>query len=57
MAEGPDFIALDALAGQIAESAVLVLLARWPYLRHEALNGVLGHASHANRCADRIALD
>jgi len=41
----------------VAQNTILISLARWPYLRHKSLDGVLGYSSHADGGTDRIALN
>jgi len=51
VAERPDFIALDALAGKIHEHAALVFFARLSDLRQELKNSIESHVAHAGRTA------
>jgi hypothetical protein len=56
IAEGPDFIALHALAGKITQSLVLVSLTGRPEHGHKALYGILGGSCHANGSANRVSV-
>ena len=55
VAERPDFIALDAFAGQIPKGLVLVLAARRPHVHQQLGHGIDAHACQPGRGAHAIA--
>jgi hypothetical protein len=57
VAERPDFIALETLAGQVAERIVLVLGACTPGIDQELGHGVDRHDNHAGRGWEGVAFD
>jgi len=57
VAERPNFIALDSLARKVVQRLVLIFRARLADFREESHNGVLRHARHSHRGANRIALN
>jgi hypothetical protein len=57
VAEGPDFVALNPLAGQAAQGLVLVSLAGRAQVHEELEDSPLGNSGHADCGTDAIALD
>jgi len=57
IAEGPNFVALNTLAGQINQHRLLIVLACLSDLRQELENGIESHVAHAGRAAKRVPLN
>src|SRR2546425_4457320 len=57
VAEAPDFIALEPLAGQVAELLVLVSLAGCAKINEELEHCAFSGSCHPAGCPNRIALD
>src|SRR6266568_4597367 len=55
IAERPNFIALDSLAGEIAHCTIMELLAGRSKRGQQTLNGILGYSRHSNGGANGIA--
>ncbi len=57
VAELPNLVALNSLAGQVAERLVLIFRARLTNSCQQLKNGILSNPSHADGCANRITLN
>lgn len=57
IAKGPDFVALEPLAGEIPQGFILIGHAGCPNLGQELNHGVLGYAGHADGGPDGIAFN
>jgi hypothetical protein len=56
IAEGPNFITLDLIAGEISESPILILCTGFTEIHQEFNNTILSNACHSTRCPNRIPL-
>lgn len=57
VAELPNFVALDALAGQIPHCFILIIGTSGPYIFEEFKDGIHGGPCHAYNAPQRITLD
>jgi hypothetical protein len=57
VAEGPDFVALDALRREVTDVLIVVASAHRAEIRQQLNHGVLRNARHADRGADGAAFN